>query len=108
MQGIVYELEFSDGSLTGWVLKADAGNVTAKAMPPMVLEWALGRALMKAMGRAREGPVSPCLFCSLQSQLTRLQRLIQHFGSFMVQAVPTKWLTMPLQRRFASQEVVNL
>ena len=53
----MYNLDFTDGSSTGWVLKADAGNLTAKVMPPMLLEWILGRTLLKALGKKKEGAV---------------------------------------------------
>ena len=58
LQGVVYNLDFADGSPTGWVLKADAGSFTAKAMPPMLLEWVLGRSLLKALGQKKQGAVS--------------------------------------------------
>lgn len=54
LQGVIYSLDFADGVPTGWVLKADAGNATAKFMPPMLLEWVLGRALVKALGSHHE------------------------------------------------------
>ncbi len=40
------------------MLKADAGKVTAKVMPPMILEWTIGRNLLQALGKRKEGAVS--------------------------------------------------
>ena len=75
LQGVVYNLDFADGSSTGWVLKADAGNFTAKFMPPMLLEWVLGRSLLTALGQKKQGAVSNILsFIQCFSNVIRQRR----------------------------------